>query len=235
MPAVVAVAAVVGGRVLIPQSPSQMSPSLGGRWVEPPHPPPPLLPRHGGSGSSSNLLGITFNSHAFAGVAGWEAAICHGEGEEREGNERAGDGVLVCIVGWHHEWPRSPEVTPPNTGGAVCGVGVRLLCGKRKLWCNKFYKGITTQYITMNNVSAYLIECPLEQWCPHIFTRVDTPAGCACEIRFLLLKLECYYSYMECGWLGIINKSDLMVTVMMLLFFFFWVVEGQMFTSNTSN
>lgn len=84
-----------------------------------------------------------------------------------------------------------------------------------------FYKGITTQYITMNNVIVYLIECPLEQWCPHIFTRVDTPAGCACEIRFLLLKLECYYSYMERGWLGIINKSDLMVTVMMLFFFFF--------------
>lgn len=32
--------------------------------------PPPLPPHHDGSGSSSNLLGITFNSHAFAGVAG---------------------------------------------------------------------------------------------------------------------------------------------------------------------
>lgn len=54
----------------VPQSPSQMSPSLGGRWVEHAPPSPLVLPHHGGSGSSSNLLGITFNSHAFAGVAG---------------------------------------------------------------------------------------------------------------------------------------------------------------------
>lgn len=78
----------------------------------------------------------------------------------------------------------------------------------------------------MNNVKVSLKEkCPLEQGCPHIFT------------RFLLLKLEYYYyySYMEAGWLGIINKSDLMVTVMMSFFCFFFLGRRINLTSNTSN
>ncbi|KAJ4927873.1 hypothetical protein JOQ06_015675 [Pogonophryne albipinna] len=63
---------VVGdGALIIPQNPSQMSPSLGGRWAG-----APPLPHRVGAGSSSNLLGITFNSQAFPGTAGRGAAIC---------------------------------------------------------------------------------------------------------------------------------------------------------------
>lgn len=105
---------VVGGSVLIiPQNPSQMSLILGGRWVGA----PPLL--HGdGAGSSSNLLGITFNSHAFPGTAGQGDAICLACcGIQRETEkERKWEGedsrfVCVCLCEWWggSEWPYCPE------------------------------------------------------------------------------------------------------------------------------
>lgn len=101
VPVVVAVAVVGGSTLIIPQNPSQMSPSLGGRWAEDPPPHTHTYPpHHGGAGSSSNLLGITFNSHAFPGTAGCGAAICLaccGIEWERGGSRRERVGLYLSV------------------------------------------------------------------------------------------------------------------------------------------
>lgn len=98
VPAVVAVAGVGGSTLIIPQNPSQMSQSLEGRWAGPPPP-----PHRDDAGSSSDLLGITFNSHAFPGTVGWGAAICLaccGVKRERESErkwEEEGEWKCICL------------------------------------------------------------------------------------------------------------------------------------------
>lgn len=66
-----------------------MSQSLGGRWAGLPslRRPSLTLLRHSDAGSSSDLLGITFNSHAFPGTVGQGAAICLACYRERKWSE----------------------------------------------------------------------------------------------------------------------------------------------------
>lgn len=110
VPAPVAAAVVGGSMLIIPQNPRQMSQSLWGRWAGTPLL-PPLLRCHD-AGSSSDLLGITFNSHAFPGTVGRGAAICPACCATERQRKWEVERKRVCLREWHRSG--RPRTTTQN-------------------------------------------------------------------------------------------------------------------------